>query len=94
MKVLLAIVLAYALTGLFFVRRDLREENPLRVVPFVIKYQHSGGWLNLFLAGLGWLPATIIAACWKPNLVEMSREVKMIALFILAIFVLHQLISN
>lgn len=94
MKLFLAIVVAYVVTAIFFVRRDLTESDQMKVVPFIRTYRRSGGITNLVLAGIGWLPATLIAAYWKPRPIEMGREGRMIALFLFAIFVFSWLISN
>lgn len=84
MKLALTILLAYAVTGIFFVFRDLTERNTQKITGFALNYRTGGGWLNLLVAWVSWLPATFISAYWKPNLAEMRREGMTIVFFVCA----------
>lgn len=62
MKLALVLLLAYLVAGIFYVWRDLAERNPLRRTVYVIKYRQTGNRAGLILAGIGWLPGTLINA--------------------------------
>jgi hypothetical protein len=90
-NVVIAILSAYAVTGVFCVWRDLRD--PLKAVGAILNYQAGGSVLWLLFATITWLPATLIAIYWKPGFTYMGREITALGVFVLA-FIVVGVISN
>ena len=60
MKYVLALIVAYLITGAIYVWRKLTESNYLRVPPFMMRYRAEGGAGRLMAVTLGWPVATFI----------------------------------
>jgi hypothetical protein len=92
MRFIFAILLAYAMIGIYYVRRDLGERNLMKLKGYVITYRSKGGVGNLITNGLVWPIGAWIALRWSSD--SLGRKAAPFGFFLLAIFVFHWLISN
>jgi len=61
MRILVAVVLAYLLTGSIYVWRKLTSNNYLRMPPFLMRYRAEGGIGRLLaVVSLGWVVVSLI----------------------------------
>jgi hypothetical protein len=60
MRILVAVVVAYLITGAIYVWRKLAANDYLRMPPFLMRYRAEGGTGRLIAVTLGWLLATFI----------------------------------
>ena len=60
MRILVAVVVAYLITGAIYVWRKLTANDYLHMPPSLIRYRAEGGTGRLIAVTLGWLIATFI----------------------------------
>ena len=61
MRILVAVVVAYLITGVIYVWRKLTANDFLNMSPSLIRYRSEGGTGRLIAVTLGWLTATFIS---------------------------------
>lgn len=93
MKLAMVVFLAYALTGIFFLWRDLSERNPIKWVGYTTQYRRTGNAGILLLHGATWPLAICISVFFKRQIDKMGREGLVLGFFFL-VAALIWIISN
>jgi hypothetical protein len=81
-RLAVVLILAYLITAIFFVWRDLNERHLGRMKLYAMEYQRTGDWSQLLYSGIAWIFSAAFHAYFRGRLTD--HETTPLMVFVVA----------